>query len=164
MRRHFTATGFVVHGDKTLLLWHQRGQMWMPPGGHLEPNEDPVSAVLREIGEETGLEAQVVPLAQTFPFPYPGQTQPPYTILLEDSFEPGEPHKHIDFIYFCRLADGARIDPNPGTTARWVDATSLRSNQPLDLAACGISIPVAEDVRALALKAIEVVNQALAQP
>ncbi len=55
MRRHYTATGFVVQGDRTLLHWHKRLQQWMPPGGHIEPDEDPVQAVLREIREETEL-------------------------------------------------------------------------------------------------------------
>lgn len=39
MNRHFNATGFVVQGDRTLLHWHQRLQQWMPPGGHIEPQE-----------------------------------------------------------------------------------------------------------------------------
>ena len=46
MIRHFTATGFVINGDATLLHWHHRVQAWLPPGGHIEPNEDPVQAVL----------------------------------------------------------------------------------------------------------------------
>jgi ADP-ribose pyrophosphatase YjhB (NUDIX family) len=151
VRRHFTATGFLVHENKTLLLWHPRLQAWMPPGGHLEPDEDPVSAVLREVAEETGLAADVVPLAPAFPFAYPGQIQPPYLILLEDSFEPGDRHKHIDFVYFCRLAGGVDAAPRPGSTARWVDEGALRPNETL-----------AEDVRALAIKSIEAVNQAVA--
>ncbi|MBI1885333.1 MAG: NUDIX domain-containing protein [Chloroflexi bacterium] len=156
MRRHFTATGFVVQGDRTLLLWHKRLQAWVPPGGHIDADEDPVTAVLREIREETGLEAEVVPTAQTFGFAYPGQIQPPYTILLEDSPEPGEAHKHIDLIYFCRPRPGARLDPPAGDSMHWVDEASLRSNQPLELAACGVTIPLSDDVRALAIKAIEV--------
>ena len=56
MRRHFTATGFVVQGSRTLLHWHKRSQKWLPPGGHIEPDEDPVQAILREIREETGVE------------------------------------------------------------------------------------------------------------
>ena len=52
MRRHFTATGFVVDGSRTLLHWHKRLEQWMPPGGHIELNEDPVQAVLREIEED----------------------------------------------------------------------------------------------------------------
>jgi len=158
MVRHFTATGFIVHEQKTLLLWHKRLGMWVPPGGHVESNEDPASAVLREIREETGLETEVVSLARAFDFAYPGQIQPPYTILLEDSPETGEPHQHIDFIYFCRLADGAASEPKCDAGACWVGSDALTSNDPKDLEACGLSSPLAQDVQALALAAIEVVN------
>jgi len=173
MRRHFTATGFVVQGDRTLLHWHKRLQQWMPPGGHIEPDEDPVQAVLREVREETGVTAEVIPSVPALPFPYPGQLQPPYTILLEDSPEPGEPHQHIDLIYFCHLLDslpaerrGAAND-QPAADPHWVDEASLRSSQPLELAppiADGVAVPIAEDVRLLALKAIETARQPLAAP
>ena len=59
--RHFTATGFVVHRGRVALHWHPKVKAWLPPGGHIDANEDPVQAVLREIEEETGLEAVVVP-------------------------------------------------------------------------------------------------------
>lgn len=152
MRRHFTATGFVVRGDATLLHWHKRMQQWMPPGGHIEPDEDPVQAVLREVREECGARAEVLPLAPVLPFPYPGQLQPPCTILVERSHESGEPHEHIDLIYFCRLLEEA--DP-AANGFHWVDEETLRSGAPLDLAGCGVAVPVAEDVRLLALQAIE---------
>lgn len=158
MNRHFTATGFVVQGDRTLLHWHQRLQQWMPPGGHIEPDEDPVQAVLREIREETGVTAEVIPSVPALPFAYPGQVQPPFTILLEDSPEPGEPHQHIDLIYFCRLADRAAHDPSLANL-HWVDEAALRSDQPLDLADSGVAVPIAEDVRLLALKAIEAARE-----
>jgi ADP-ribose pyrophosphatase YjhB (NUDIX family) len=154
VKQHFTCTGFVVNGDKTLLLWHQRLQMWVPPGGHLEADEDPVSAVLREIREETGLEAEVLPLNQTYPFGYPGQIAPPYTILLENSAEAGEPHKHMDFIYFCRPTNNASLRPPEGAVVTWIDEDALHANRPIDLPASGLSAPVNDDVRALALAAI----------
>jgi len=156
VNRHFTCTGFLVRGDKTLLLWHPRLRMWVPPGGHLEPNEDPVTAVLREIREETGLTAEVLPLAQTFAFAYPGQVAPPFTILVEDSAEPGQRHQHIDLIYFCRPVDGPpKADPPPDTIVAWVDEETLRADRPVELAGCGVSAPVSEDVRLLALTTIE---------
>ena len=155
MNRHFTCTGFIVQGDRTLLLWHPRLRMWVPPGGHLEPDEDPVTAVLREIAEETGLGAEVLPLAQTFAFAYPGQVPPPFTILLENSAEPGQRHQHIDLIYFCRPADSAILSPPPDTVVAWVDEETLRANRPVELAGCGVSAPVSEDVRLLALTAIQ---------
>jgi len=159
VKQHFTCTGFVVEGDKTLLLWHQRLRAWVPPGGHLEVDEDPVAAVLREIREETGLEAEVLPLSQSFPFSYPGQIVPPYTILLEDSPEPGEPHKHMDLIYFCRPSNNASLRPPEGAVVTWVDEDALlHSNQPIDLPARGLSAPVNDDVRMLALAAIRLVR------
>lgn len=159
MRRHFTATGFVVQGDRTLLHWHQRLQQWMPPGGHIEPDEDPVQAVLREVREETGVEADVIPSVTELAFAYPGQVQPPYTILIEDSAESGDTHQHIDLIYFCAIADGSAPDARINDF-HWVDEADLRSNQPLDLAGCGVAVPIAEDVRLLALKAIEAARAA----
>ena len=159
MNRHFTATGFVVEGDRTLLHWHKRLQQWMPPGGHIEPDEDPVQAVLREVREETGVEAEVIPTAPDFPFPTPGQIQPPYTILIEDIPAPEEPHQHIDLIYFCRPVSGANHNPALGDF-HWLDEEALRSNQPLKLASCGVDLPLAEDVRLLALKAIEAALEA----
>ena len=161
MRRHFTATGFVVREDRTVLHWHKRLQQWMPPGGHSEPDEDPVTTVLREIREEAGLEAEVIPLAPTMPFDYPGQLPAPYTILVENSPELGQPHQHIDFIYFCRPLDGP-AEPPPDPTMRWVDEGTLRANRPLNVAGRSLSAPVATDVRLLALLAIDTARRATA--
>jgi len=160
--RHFTVTGFVVHGDKTVLLWHRLLQMWVPPGGHVEAQEDPVSALLREIEEETGLRAQVVGKTPRFPFDYPAQVPPPYTILVEDSPEPGNPHQHIDLIYFCRSLDGDRLrPPSPDEAVVWVSEAQLARSEALPLATCGVDVPVTEDVRLLALEAIRAVREAL---
>ena len=44
MTRDFTVATFVVHEGKVLLLWHRKLGMWLPPGGHIEPNELPDEA------------------------------------------------------------------------------------------------------------------------
>jgi 8-oxo-dGTP pyrophosphatase MutT (NUDIX family) len=160
VKRHFTATGFVVRDGATLLHWHRRLKQWMPPGGHIEPDEDPVQAVLREIREETGLEAEVTPGRERLSFAYPEQLEAPYTILVEDIPGPGEPHRHIDLIYFCRPVGGANDNPAEDPTLRWVSEAELRSNGALDVAGCGVSAAVPEDVRQLALIAIEAARHA----
>ena len=55
MIRHHTATGFIVYREKILLHYHPKVREWLPPGGHIEKNEDPLEAIVREINEETGL-------------------------------------------------------------------------------------------------------------
>ncbi len=44
-----------------------------------------------------------------------------------------------------------------------MDEDTLRSDQPLDLAACpdAVGVPIAEDVRLLAIKAIQTARQVL---
>ena len=90
MNRHFTCTGFIVQGDKTLLLWHPHLRMWVPPGGHLEPDEDPVTAVLREIGEERAWPRRCAP-GPHFCLRLPGPGGAPSTILLETAPSPVSP-------------------------------------------------------------------------
>ena len=157
MNRHFTATAFVVQGGKTLLHWHRKLQQWMPPGGHLLPDEDPVAGVLREVLEETGIRAELLPLGPTFDFVRPRQLPPPYTILIETSAGPGAPHEHIDLIYICRPLDGqtARA-PSPDDVLVWVSEAQLERNEPLTHN--NSPVPVPEDVRALALDALHVEN------
>lgn len=51
---------FVVydpHANKILLVDHKKALLWLPSGGHVEPNEDPVETVRRECREELGIAA-----------------------------------------------------------------------------------------------------------
>jgi 8-oxo-dGTP diphosphatase len=43
--------------NKILLVDHKKANLWLPPGGHIEPGEHPKEAVKREIQEELGIEA-----------------------------------------------------------------------------------------------------------
>jgi ADP-ribose pyrophosphatase YjhB (NUDIX family) len=158
MRRHFTVTGFVVHGDRTVLHWHRKNQMWLPPGGHVDPDEDPVTAVLREVKEETGLDAEILPPAETFGgWDRPPQIPPPVTILLEDipAFGDEPAHQHMDLIYFCRALGGPALHPHePDIHIQWVAEDEIRRNEGIPVGDCGPAVPLAADVRSLALAAI----------
>ena len=152
--RHFTATGFVVHEDHVALHWHPKVQAWLPPGGHIAENEDPVQAVIREIEEESGLAAEVVSAAPRFDLEYPSQVTPPFTIMVEDIHDPVQGyHQHIDMIYFCRLTG-----PNPTLKDgwRWVSIAQLEGGEPLERHDGRKAVPP-EDVRMLAQRAFEVV-------
>ncbi len=150
--RHFTATGFVVNGDATLLHWHHRVRAWLPPGGHVEPNEDPIQAVLREVHEETGFEVEIVP---TQPSPEIGdlpQVAAPRTILVEDVYDQKVgAHQHIDMIYFCRL-QGPRPPAPPGWL--WFSKDDLASEFATQTPNGNLE-PPPKDVIVLGLESIE---------
>ena len=153
--RHFTATGFVVHEDATLLHWHRKVKMWLPPGGHIEENEDPVQAVLREVEEETGVQVEVVPTGTPIDLDYPTQVHAPFTIEIEDIDDPVQGwHQHIDMIYFCRPV-GILKAVNEGWV--WVSRDELARGVALD-SGDGDAVPPPEDVRVLAAHAFEVVG------
>src|SRR5919201_175893 len=95
--RHFTVAVFVVHDDRVLLHFHRKLGKWLPPGGHIEQNELPDEAALREVLEETGIRARLVG-GQGLPIDEPRQLVVPAGIQVEDIY-PG--HQHIDLVYFA---------------------------------------------------------------
>jgi ADP-ribose pyrophosphatase YjhB (NUDIX family) len=97
LTREFTVAVFVVHADRVLLHFHRKLGMWLPPGGHIEPNELPDEAALREVAEETGVRVVLIG-ERALDLPYPRQLMRPAGIQLED-IAPG--HQHIDLVYFA---------------------------------------------------------------
>jgi len=57
--RHFTVAVFVVREGKVLLHRHRKLGMWLPPGGHIEEDELPDDAAVREVWEETGVRVEL---------------------------------------------------------------------------------------------------------
>ena len=62
--RHLISYFVLMDGDHVLLVDHINAQLWLPTGGHVEPNENPRETVKREAFEELGIEAD-------FAFPSP---------------------------------------------------------------------------------------------
>ena len=124
----------------------------MPPGGHVEEEEEPVEAHLREIREETGLEAEIVSEFANYEFDLPRQLPPPRVILLEDIGGDQPDHQHIDLIYYCRSLGPALGADSGEKTGRWVGIAELEGAAGLELD--GRLLPLADDVRVLAIDAI----------
>lgn len=53
--RCYTAAGVLIQNETVLLVKHRKLGMWLPPGGHIEPNELAHVAAEREFFEETGI-------------------------------------------------------------------------------------------------------------
>lgn len=134
--RHATASAVVLDDhDRVLLIHHNKIGQWLYPGGHIDPNEDPAQAALREIREETGLEAEVI----TDPLPkFAGVATlaPPFLITEMDVVDRKiGPHRHIDHVYVCRAIRG-ELTPQLAEVAgcQWVpigEVTAL--DTPADL-------------------------------
>lgn len=103
--RHFTVAVFVVWGGKVLLHFHRKLRMWLPPGGHIERDELPDEAAVREVFEETGLRVELVGEKRE-DVSDPVQLHRPAGVQLEN-IAPG--HQHIDLIYFARPRGSVEI-------------------------------------------------------
>lgn len=57
--KHLVSYFAVVDGENILLVDHKNARLWLPSGGHVEPNEDPRTTVVRELKEELGLQIEV---------------------------------------------------------------------------------------------------------
>ncbi|HSK99378.1 MAG TPA: NUDIX domain-containing protein [Rubrobacteraceae bacterium] len=106
--RHFTVAVFVVSGQKVLLHRHRKLGMWLPPGGHIEKNELPDEAAVREVLEETGVEVELVGERRE-DVEDPVQLHRPAGVQLENI---GPGHQHIDLIYFARPLGSTEIHPD----------------------------------------------------
>ena len=108
-----------------LLHLHRRQGVWLPPGGHIERDELPHHAALREIEEETGLrltlhsEAAAQDLAWEMQV---GVIPQPAFILVED-INPF--HQHIDFTYFAQAEGGQ--EPAPDSGFRWISVDDMEA-------------------------------------
>lgn len=93
---HVTGSAIVVGRRGVVLHRHKRLNMWLQPGGHIDTDETPAEAALREAREETGLELE---------HPATG----PWLVHLD--VHPGpRGHTHLDVRYVIYAADD---DPNP---------------------------------------------------
>lgn len=56
----FVSNVYIVNGDAVLLRKHDKSGTWLPPGGHIELDEEPAEAALREVKEEVGMEVELL--------------------------------------------------------------------------------------------------------
>jgi 8-oxo-dGTP pyrophosphatase MutT (NUDIX family) len=114
--RHFTVAVFVVHEGEILLHFHRKLRMWLPPGGHIEKDELPDDAAVREVFEEAGIEVELVGERRE-DVAEPRQLFRPAGIQLENI---GPNHEHIDLIYFAKPKDSTELHgENDGDMTGW---------------------------------------------
>ena len=97
----FTVEVFIVYKNKVLLRKHDKYKFWLSVGGHVELDEDPNQAAIREVKEEVGLD---VVLHQPVNVTYVKEKD--YQDLIAPAFmnrhRINEHHEHVTLAYFAR--------------------------------------------------------------
>ena len=107
-----TVEAFIVHKDKVLLRRHDKYGIWLSIGGHVELDEDPNQAVIREAKEEVGLDIELV---DSRPFKYKdGQFEELITPISLNRHRINPTHEHVCMIYFA-TSKSADIIPEKET-------------------------------------------------
>ncbi len=135
--RHFTATTFIVSDGKVLLHLHKKLNLWLPVGGHIDRDELPEEAAVREIKEETGLDVQLYNPDPQLKMKDAKQILRPVHLILED-INPF--HQHIDFIYYA-TSESTELKPLDGETKnlKWLTAAEIeKMDMPGNVKVCSL--------------------------
>ncbi len=120
----FTVSIFIVKDRKVLFIFHKQLNRWLPIGGHIELDENPEQAALREAKEESGLDVELVGEKP------PLKPEPGFVPLLQPSYMDihliKEPHWHIGMVYFARVKSGAvRLNAEEHKDIQWLGEKNL---------------------------------------
>jgi 8-oxo-dGTP pyrophosphatase MutT (NUDIX family) len=108
---HVTGSAIVRDDDGRVLLHrHKRLGIWLQPGGHLDPGEQPWDAAVRETREETGVRTAHAGAGPS--------------LVHVPLHEGPRGHVHLDLRYLLLADGGALFDPGPGesTAIAWFPA------------------------------------------
>jgi 8-oxo-dGTP pyrophosphatase MutT (NUDIX family) len=143
----FTVAIFVVQDGNVLLVHHRKLDKWLPLGGHIELDEDPEQAALREAKEESGLEVEL--LGERPPTTEPG-TRALVAPRFLDIHRITDTHEHIGMIYWARPKRGSTIlAVEEHHDIRWCSAADLDKLEP----------PMSDAVKWYCRKALEEVQR-----
>ncbi len=125
---------FVVYRDRVLLRFHEKVKMWIAPGGHIELDETPEAAAVREVKEEVGLDVELYRPQHLQVFEHDGSPrnfeplQPPHFMNIHSVMN-GE-HRHLSMVYFGRATTDQIIQPDNHEQApcRWLTRAEVEAD------------------------------------
>jgi 8-oxo-dGTP pyrophosphatase MutT (NUDIX family) len=126
----FTVEVFIVRDGKVLLRKHDKYGIWLSVGGHIELDEDPVQAALREVKEEVGLEVKL-----RAPEDFPPLNSPEYSELITPVFlnrhRISPTHEHVTLTYFATAGPGEISQPEKEKSPelRWFSLAELEDQK-----------------------------------
>lgn len=131
----FCSEVFIVYKDRVLLRMHDKLKFWLSIGGHIELDEDPVEAAIREVKEEVGLDIQITGDAVG-----PDESDPKnmgYKYLIPPRYlgrhmvKGG--HEHVVFVYFATsntdVVSESVLDHEKGVEMKWFSKEDLENTE-----------------------------------
>jgi len=140
-------SGYLVRDGRVLLVHHNTFDKWVPPGGHLEPDETFAQGAVRECFEETGLRVRVLSAAPVV-HPPDGNSTPEPTPFYVDVEREGFDIPALAQFFFLQLEEGE--DP-ARASAQTAELYGLGWYEAADLA----ELPTFPQVRSLAAYALQ---------
>ncbi len=142
--RDFVAGAFIVRNNSILFLKHKKYGIWLQPGGHVEEQETPDEAAIRETMEEVGLEVEIMEAFRPeTSFENKSEDLPqPFNINLHQ-IEEG--HWHLDFQYLVRPVGEIDEKEYSDEDMKWFSKEELKNED--------LNMP--ENARKTALNALE---------
>lgn len=128
----FVVETFIVHKDKVLLRLHDKFKIWLSIGGHVELDEDPNQAAVREVKEEVGLDIQLYDANQLYRYSDKEDRQLIPPVGLSRHFV-NPTHEHVCHVYFATSESDNVIPEKPDDQWKWVrleeiDGMGLKPN------------------------------------
>jgi 8-oxo-dGTP diphosphatase len=123
--RHLVSYAVLVdeRDGAIFLVAHRLAGLWLPPGGHVEPGEDPAATAGRETAEELGIEAD---------FSIAGE-EPFFVSVTPTRAVPGQgSHTDVSLWYLLSGRPGMPIalDGREFAGGRWWTAAEMESADP----------------------------------
>ena len=121
MKTDLTVCACIVRNGKILLVHHSKLDLWLFPGGHIEKDETPDEAVLREAKEEIGMDVDMI---KNFREKVKGEIEVLATPFYVNLHSVGD-HNHVGFFYLCK-AKGDEVKINHESKGfRWCSGEEL---------------------------------------
>lgn len=123
--KSMTSTVYIIKDNKVLLHMHKKYKTWFPVGGHVEPDEFPHQAAVREAKEESGYDVELIKTEITRDYDIGRVERIPMPFC---TYQCGSEKEFYDFNFIAKIK-GGELSPSDeeSTEFRWFSQEELES-------------------------------------